>query len=176
MRIIGGELAGRRIPEPKKIDARPTTDLAKESLFNILNNDYYFDELIVLDLFAGSGSISYEFASRGAISVTSVENNNVHAQFITKTIDVFGLTNIHVLNTDVFKFLHQTDMKYDIIFADPPYDLEGIDKLPDIIFEKDMIKNEGLFILEHSKIYSFKEYPHFKKQKHYGKVHFSFFE
>jgi len=176
MRIVGGDLSGRKIPNPKRFDARPTTDVAKESLFNILNNDYYFDEIIVLDLFAGSGSISYEFASRGTESVTSVEKNTIHANYIEQTAEFFQLDSIIVLNSDVFKFMELTGMNYDVIFADPPYDLENVEKLPDIIFEKELLKKEGIFILEHSKRYSFKNHTHFKKEKHYGKVHFSFFE
>ncbi len=176
MRIIGGDLGGRKMPEPKKFNARPTTDVAKESLFNILNNDYYFDEVTVLDLFAGTGSIGIEFASRGAISVISVEKNNTHSAYIQKNIDFFQLENMMVLNTDVFKYLEQTDLSFDIIFADPPYDMENVEKLPDLVFEKKILKEDGIFILEHSKVYSFDNHIHFKKKKRYGKVHFSFFE
>jgi len=176
MRIVGGDLSGRKIPNPKRFDARPTTDVAKESLFNILNNDYYFDEINVLDLFAGSGSISFEFASRGTESITSVEKNPIHAKFIEQTAEFFQIESIIVLNSDAFKFLELTSTKYDVVFADPPYDLENVEKIPDILFEKELLKKDGVFILEHSKRYSFKNHSHFKKEKKYGKVHFTFFE
>lgn len=176
MRIVGGDLSGRKIPNPKRFDARPTTDVAKESLFNILNNDYYFDEIVVLDLFAGSGSISYEFASRGTESITSVEKNSIHANFIEQTAEFLGLEGIIVLNTDAFKFMELTSMDYDVIFADPPYGMENVEKIPEIIFEKKLLKKNGVFILEHSKHYSFKNHAHFKREKRYGKVHFTFFE
>ncbi len=176
MRIIGGDIAGRIIPEPKSFTSRPTTDVAKEGLFNILNNDYYFDEINVLDLFAGTGSLSYEFASRGAIQVTSVENDASHVNFIQKTKEFFFLSNMIVLKVDAFKFLEGISQTYDLIFADPPYDMEGIEKLPDLIFERALVKKEGLFILEHSKAYKFDNHIHFKKMKKYGRVHFTFFE
>ena len=176
MRIVGGDLSGRKIPNPKRFDARPTTDVAKESLFNILNNDYYFDEIVVLDLFAGSGSISYEFASRGTESITSVEKNSIHANFLEQTAEFLGLEGIIVLNTDAFKFMELTGMDYDVIFADPPYGMENVEKIPEIIFEKKLLKKNGVFILEHSKHYSFKNHAHFKREKRYGKVHFTFFE
>jgi 16S rRNA (guanine(966)-N(2))-methyltransferase RsmD len=175
MRIIGGDLAGRPIPESKFFSSRPTTDLAKESLFNMLNNDYYFDELSVLDMFAGTGSISYEFASRGTTKVIALDISTKHIDFIRKTAEYFGLSSVIPLHADAFKFIEESNQQFDIIFADPPYDMPGIDKIPDFIFNKNAIKPEGMLILEHSAKNNFKNHPRFKKEKKYGKVHISFF-
>lgn len=176
MRIISGSLKGRRFSPPKSFSARPTTDIARESLFNVLNNRVDFDELSVLDLFSGTGSISYEFASRGCTDVTSVEFNYKHFSFIKSMLKEFKLENeIKVLKADAFKYMQKCSFKYDLIFADPPFDLKEFNSIPDKFFEQDLLKEEGVFILEHSDKISFEEHANFTELKKYGKVHFSFF-
>lgn len=156
------------------INARPTTDFAKESLFNILNNYFFFDKIKVLDLFSGTGSIGIEFLSRGCTSVQMVENEQRNLKNIS---DVLKTLNIEakLIKTDVFKFLDSTKETYDIIFADPPYDMKGIERLPDLVFSKNLLNNEGWFILEHSKNTDFKNHQHFHEERSYGSVHFSVF-
>lgn len=175
MRIIGGKLKGRNIDVPAGYKARPTTDFAKEGLFNILNNEYEFEGLQVLDLFGGSGSISFEFASRGASAVYCVEMAPANASFIRSQAASLGLRNVTVVHHNVFDFLSLCHEKFDLVFADPPYALDGLDRLPDKIFEADILHPECYFILEHPADYSFKEHPHFLKERKYGNVHFSFF-
>ncbi len=174
MRIIGGTFKGRQL-KGKIFEARPTTDFAKESLFNILNNYFYFDQISVLDLFAGSGSISFEFASRGCNSIDLVELNFNNYKSICDNIEYFGMKQIHPIKTDVYHFLTNCKKQYHIIFADPPYDAEGINELPDIIFSQNLLKPEGWFILEHSKYFKFNDHPHFWQERKYGAVHFTFF-
>jgi len=176
MRIISGKFGKRRIQTPKNLILRPTTDQAKEALFNIINNRVYYDEIKVLDLFAGTGGISYEFISRGAQSVTSVENNLIHFKFITSVKKELEMNNLYPLKTDVFKFLSFNTESYSIIFADPPFDMEHSDGIPDLIFEGNHLEKDGVFILEHSDKKDFSENPHFSEVRKYGKVHFSFFE
>jgi 16S rRNA (guanine(966)-N(2))-methyltransferase RsmD len=176
MRIISGTLKGRRFSPPKSFSARPTTDIARESLFNVLNNRVDFEELSVLDLFGGTGSISYEFASRGCEEITTVEFNFKHFSFIKSMIKEFQLDKaISVLKADVFKFLKKCSFKYDLVFADPPFDLKEFETIPDRFFENCLLKEDGVFILEHSDKMSFEAHPHFSEVKKYGKVHFSFF-
>lgn len=176
MRIISGSLKGRRFSPPKSFSARPTTDIARESLFNVLNNRIDFEELSVLDLFGGTGSISYEFASRGCEEVTIVELNYKHFSFIKSMINEFKLDNeITLIKADVFKFIKKCSIQYDLVFADPPFDLKDFDKIPERFFENDLLKDEGVFILEHSDKMSFDQHPQFSEVKKYGKVHFSFF-
>ncbi len=146
MRIVSGKHKGIRLNPPLNISARPTTDFAKESLFNVLNNRVDFEELRVLDLFAGTGGISFEFASRGCISVTSVEKNRVQANFIRKTCTQLKLDEVQLIQGDVFKFLKSTKVKYDLIFADPPYDLPELEILPDLVFEHELLAEDGVFI------------------------------
>ncbi|NOR86449.1 MAG: methyltransferase, partial [Bacteroidales bacterium] len=143
MRIISGTLGRRRIQTPKNLKLRPTTDIAKEGLFNILSNRYFFDELNVLDLFSGTGSISFEFISRGAISVTAVEKNIIHFKFITSVKKDYEMENLQTYKTDVFKFLEYNSQSYDLIFADPPFDLELIETIPDHIFKGEHLKEDG---------------------------------
>ncbi len=176
MRIISGSLGKRRLHPPKNMKLRPTTDQAKEGLFNILSNRYYYDELKVLDLFSGTGGISYEFISRGAISATAVENNLVHFKFITSVKKDFELENLITVKTDAFKFLDYNTQLFDIIFADPPFGLEGVLSLPDLIFKGNHLSEKGIFILEHPEEQNFSDHEHFKETRRYGKVHFSFFE
>ncbi len=149
MRIVSGKYKGHRISPPTNITARPTTDFAKESLFNVLNNRIDFEEITVLDLFAGTGNISFEFASRGVPGITSIEMNYRHAGFIRKIIQNLQFDAINLIQGDVFKYLNACKTKFDLIFADPPYDLPTLDSLPDIVFEKELLKENGVFILEH---------------------------
>ncbi|MBK3518450.1 RsmD family RNA methyltransferase [Carboxylicivirga marina] len=176
MRIISGTLKGRRFSPPKSFSARPTTDIARESLFNVLNNRVDFDELSVLDLFGGTGSISYEFASRGCTNVTTVELNYKHFSFIKSMIKEFGLDDdIQVIKADAFKYIKKCNLQYDLVFADPPFDLKDFESIPDRFFENTLLKTDGTFILEHSDKMSFEQHSRFTEVKKYGKVHFSFF-
>ena len=176
MRIIQGKHKNRRFVIPKKIKIRPTTDRAKESLFNILENMYDLNETKTLDLFSGSGNISYEFCSRGAI-VTSVEMNQKCISFITETSKKFGMDNF-IYKKDVFRFLNTCEEKYNIIFADPPFNFEKdiYSKLIKLIFDKKVISDNGLLIIEHSGFLNFKQHKKFLKSKKYGDVNFSFFK
>ncbi len=176
MRIVSGSKKGFRLNPPKNITARPTTDFAKESLFNVLNNRVDFEELSVLDLFSGTGGISFEFASRGARSITVVELSAQHAAYIRKTAKELDFQSIYLIQGDVFKFIKSCGQKFDLVFADPPYDLPALDTLPDFIFEHELLKPEGVFILEHPARKSFANHPHFAEHRHYGNVNFSFFE
>ena len=175
MRIIGGSHKGRRITAPGSLPVRPTTDMAKEALFNILNNHYDFEGLKVLDLFAGIGSISYEFASRGAAEVLSVEMNPRCVNFITETSRKLDLKNLFVIRANVFTYLRRSGKKFDIIFADPPYDLEGIETIPDLVFENDLLDKDAWLIVEHSANIDFSDHSNLDQQRKYGKVNFSMF-
>jgi len=176
MRIVGGKFKGRLFIPNKKMTARPTTDFAKESLFNILQNRIDFSNKSVLDLFSGTGSIGYEFISRGATEVTFVEKNFHQTQFIQKVTDKLQIKNARVFKTDVFKFLFKYQGQFDIVFADPPYNLPQFKEVSNAIFSSNVLKENGLFILEHPREYSFTKHPHFKEIRNYGKVNFSFFE
>ena len=176
MRIIGGKLRGKMIMPPQGYKARPTTDFAKEGLFNILNNEYEMDGLKVLDLFGGTGAISYEFASRGAERVYCVEMLPLHANFIKSQAAKFGMDNLTVVRHNVFEFLDICHEKFDITFADPPYALDGLANIPDKVFERDILHPGAYFILEHPEEFNFSEHPYFVKERKYGNVHFSFFE
>ncbi|MCL2328407.1 MAG: RsmD family RNA methyltransferase [Bacteroidetes bacterium] len=176
MRIISGTLKGRTVHAPKNLQLRPTTDIAKEALFNILNNEYDFDEISVLDLFAGIGSISLECASRGTTDIVCVERNAQHAAFIKKTVQDFKLQGITVLCNDVRDFLKIAYRSFDIIFADPPYDLPWIAQLPEYIFNSQAVNNETVVIIEHPAEVSYAAHPYYSHTKHYGKVHFSWLQ
>lgn len=177
MRIIGGKLKGRAIYPPVGYKARPTTDFAREGLFNVLDNEYEFDGLSVLDLFGGTGAVSFEFASRGAAQVHCVEMAQTNASFIREQSVKLGLQNcVKVVRHNVFDFLGICTSKYDIVFADPPYAIDGLDTLPDAVLSRDILHQGGYFILEHPDEYSFDSHPSFVKEKKYGNVHFSFFE
>ena len=175
MRIISGKFKGRRIPSFGKIDARPTTDFAKEGLFNILNNRIDFEGLSVLDLFAGTGSISFEFISRGSTNVIAVELNDKHCSYIRKIARELSIDDLIVLRADAFRYLSSCKMKFDLIFADPPYQLPTLTEIPDLVFSKGLLKEEGLFVMEHSDKQSFINHPRFLMHKNYGNVNFSFF-
>ena len=176
MRIISGSCGGRMINPPKNLRARPTTDFAKEGLFNILNNEFEMEGLKVLDLFGGTGAISYEFASRGAGMVYCVEMLPLHANFIKSQAAKFGMSNLTVVRHNVFEFLEICREKFDIIFADPPYALDGLATLPDKVFAQDILHPGAYFILEHPQEFDFSSHPRFCKERKYGNVHFSFFE
>lgn len=175
MRIIGGKYKGRRIVPPGNLKARPTTDYARESLFNILNNRIDFEGLTVLDLFSGTGSISYEFASRGADEVHLVERDVKHIAGIRRIIKDMEMTNIKPIHIDVRAYLKACKFKYDLVFADPPYELKWLKSLPDLISEANVIKEEGFIILEHPKSLSFEGHKLFFEHRNYGGVNFSFF-
>ncbi|MFI3286528.1 MAG: RsmD family RNA methyltransferase [Rikenellaceae bacterium] len=174
MRIISGKYRGRSINPPKNLRARPTTDFAKENLFNVLTNLVDFEESTVLDLFAGTGSISYEFASRGAKSVTSVEINSIHHSFIRKSATELGATNIFAVKANVFLYLKSCRQQFDIIFSDAPYDLEGSEKVIDLVLEGELLAEDGILIFEHSKAQKFNDHPNFWQSRSYGSVQFTF--
>ncbi len=177
MRIISGELGGRKINPPTNMPyTRPTTDIAKEGLFNILQNNLDFEELKTLDLFGGTGSISYELASRGVPDLTIVEKDNQMFSFIKKTSESLGLQNFKVVKSDVFKFMETCGQQYNFIFAGPPYALQNIDDLPRLVHEKKLLKPGGLFVLEHTPRNEYKTFPQFKMARNYGTTIFSFFE
>ena len=175
MRIISGKFKGRRLTPPTSITARPTTDFAKEGLFNVLTNYMDFEGTTALDLFSGTGSISLECVSRGCIHVIAVEMSEQHIGFIKKTMDSLKVDNLRVYRSDVFRFLTTNHESFDFIFADPPYDLKHFEDVPKLVFEKELIKPGGIFILEHSKDYNFSNYPLFEDQRVYGSVNFSVF-
>jgi 16S rRNA (guanine(966)-N(2))-methyltransferase RsmD len=175
MRIIGGRLKGVTINPPAGYKARPTTDFAREGLFNVLDNEYDLEDMKVLDLFGGTGAVAFEFASRGAARVYTVEMARENASFITREARRIGLDNVTMVRDNVFDFLNVCHEKFDLIFADPPYALEGLETIPDKVLEKDILYPGNYFILEHGDEHSFKEHPCFVKEKHYGRVHFSFF-
>ncbi len=176
MRIISGKYRGRTINPPKNLRARPTTDFAKENLFNVLTNMVDFEECDILDLFAGTGSISYEFASRGARSVTSVEINPVHFNFIRSTARELEFDNMYVVKANVFLYLKSVSKQFDLIFSDAPYDLEGSEKVVDAVFEKNLLREDGIFVFEHSAKQNFSSHPNFYQLRSYGSVQFSFFK
>lgn len=177
MRIISGKHKGKRLIAPAKLPVRPTTDQAKEALFNILNNYYHFEELSILDLFSGTGNISYEFAARGAENITAVDANFDCVKFIKKTAAELEFP-ITTIKSDVFKYLQKVPVKADIIFADPPYamEIEKFTEIASLVFENNMLKDGGFLILEHSKQMELDQVPHFKESRRYGSSVFSFFE
>ena len=176
MRIVGGEFGGRRFNPPARIPARPTTELAKEGLFNMLSNSIDIEGLKTLDLFGGTGSISYELASRGAADLTLIERDPTTLDFIKKTAAVLGIDDrLQVIRGDVFKFMKQCTDQYDFIFAGPPYALLNIDELPLLVFEKKMLLPGGIFVLEHTPRNDYQKHPHFQRMKNYGTTVFTFF-
>jgi 16S rRNA (guanine966-N2)-methyltransferase len=175
MRIISGIHGGRKFHPPTNMPARPTTDIAKEGLFNIIQNNLDISELESLDLFGGTGSISYELASRGCINLTIVEQDHNTIQFIKKTVSELKFENFKVIKMDVFSFIKNCTSSYDFIFAGPPYALKNIDDIPKLIFEKQMLKPNGWFILEHTPRNNYETHPFFNRSKNYGTTIFSIF-
>lgn len=176
MRIVGGIYKGRIFRPNKSFKSRPTTDIAKEGLFNILNNRYNFSNKKVLDLFSGTGSIGFEFVSRGCAEATLVELDFVHYRFIQSVLETLKIENAKIYRADVFKFLKKNKGKFDMIFADPPFDLKNFSEVPYAVFNAAILNENGLFIIEHPKEYDFSKHPYFKEIRKYGKVNFSFFE
>lgn len=175
MRIIGGVLKGLRLNTPKNLPVRPTTDLAKEALFNILLNQIEFEDIKVLDLFSGTGNISLEFASRGASLVMSIDRSIQCIHYLKDTARQHKLEQIKTFKADVFKYLQLETDQYDLIFADPPYDLNQIPEIPKIIFDKNLLKPGGLLIVEHQSLQNLSNHSAFVEQRKYGHSSFSFF-
>ncbi len=177
MRIIGGKFKGRKFyPPAKNWPTRPTTDFAKEGLFNIINNNFDFESLKVLDLFGGTGNHSYEFISRGCTDVTYVDKFRGCVSFVQKTAETLEIEDyIKIYKSDVFRFIKSSGQQYDYIFAGPPYPLPTLDTIPDVIFDNDLLKDEGWLVLEHNPNHDFKEHPKYLNQRHYGKTIFSIF-
>lgn len=174
MRIITGQYKGRHFDVPRSFKARPTTDFAKENIFNVMRGYMDFEETTALDLFAGTGSITLELLSRGCADVTSVEMDRDHAAFIRQCVEKLGTTNHTLIRGDVFKFLKTCKKQFDFIFADPPYALTTIDTLPDLMLP--LLKEDGIMILEHGKQNDFSERPRFAEHRAYGSVNFSIFK
>ena len=175
MRIISGKYRGIHIRPPKSFKARPTTDFAKENLFNILAHSYELEGIEVLDLFSGTGSISYEFISRGAKSVVALEMVQPHFKFIQETCKKLEMDELTVIRGDAFRYLKKPYQSFDLIFADPPYDHPRLAELPDLVLATAILEKEGLFILEHPSQYSFTAHPHYSQQRKYGGVNFTLF-
>lgn len=176
MRIIGGEHGGRKFNPPSNMPyTRPTTDIAKEGLFNVLQHKLDFESLKTLDLFGGTGSISYELASRGVPDLTIVEKDNAMFDFIKKTSAALRLENFKVIKMDVFKYIQQCTERFDFIFAGPPYALTNIDDLPKLIFEKQLLNKDGRFVLEHTPRNDYKGTSYFVAERNYGTTVFSTF-
>lgn len=175
MRIISGKNKGRKIIAPVQLPVRPTTDMAKESLFNIIGNYIDIEEISVLDLFAGTGNISYEFASRGCPSLISVDQNYKCTNFIRQTAEKLNFTSLQVIQSDFKLFLSRTKNSWDLIFADPPYDMKNVDEIPDLVFNNKRLKDNGWLIIEHDKSQDFSSHFAFYEHRTYGRVNFSFF-
>jgi 16S rRNA (guanine(966)-N(2))-methyltransferase RsmD len=175
MRIVSGKYRGRIIIPPRNLRARPTTDFAKENLFNVLDNMVDMEECDVLDLFAGTGSVGYEFASRGARSVTAVEINAVHYAFIRKTAIELGISNFYPVKANVFLYLKSATKQFDIIFSDAPYDLPSSEDVIELVFARGLLRAGGILVFEHSKGKDFSQHPRFQQQRSYGSVQFTLF-
>ena len=176
MRIIGGEHGGRKFNPPSRMPyTRPTTDIAKEGLFNVLQHNLDFEELKTLDLFGGTGNISYELASRGVKDLTIVEKDNNMYEYIKKTASSLRIENLKAIKMDVFKYIDTCKDQFDFIFAGPPYALTNIDDIPRVIFEKQLLKKQGWFVLEHTPRNDYKSFPYYKNEKNYGTTVFSIF-
>ena len=175
MRIITGKYKGRHFDIPRSFKARPTTDFAKENIFNVLVQYVDFDGATALDLFSGTGSISLELVSRGCNQVVSIEMNRDHHRFIQECLKKLQTGTCIPIRGDVFRFLKSCKQQFDLIFADPPYAMKELSTLPNIVFEKQLLKTEGLFVLEHGKDYDFSQHSHFIEHRQYGSVNFSLF-
>lgn len=175
MRIISGKYGRRRFEVPKNITARPTTDFARENLFNVLENLDGFEDKTACDLFAGTGAVSFEFLSRGCSYVTAVEKAQIQAAFIKKVAATLGDENLHLVKKDVFKFIEEDQRSYDYIFADPPYDHPRFDEIPALILSSRLVKEGSVVIIEHSKNRDFSQLRGFNQRRAYGSVNFSIF-
>ena len=175
MRIITGIYKGRHFDIPRTFKARPTTDFAKENIFNVLMQYVDFEDAQALDLFSGTGSISLELLSRGCKQVVSVEMDRDHHRFIQECLKKLNTDKCVPIRGDVFRFLKSCKQQYDFIFADPPYALKELPQIPDIIFERQLLKEDGLFVFEHGKDYDFSNHPHFLEHRSYGSVNFTLF-
>lgn len=182
MRIVGGKNKRRTIVPPANFKARPTTDFAKENLFNVLSNYFDFEQLAVLDLFSGTGSISYEFASRGALRVVAVELNPTHHKFIENTARELKYPQMQVVHSNVFVYLRSMSSttpapgtQFDIVFADPPYDMDEVLTIPDTVINGNFLNTDGWLIIEHSSARDFSTHPHYWQTRKYGSVNFSIF-
>ena len=175
MRIITGQYKGRHFDIPRSFKARPTTDFAKENIFNVLQGYIDFEDATALDLFAGTGSISLELVSRGCQRVISVEADRDHANFIRECFKKLGEDKDLLIRGDVFRFLKTCKQKFDFIFADPPYALEKLPEIPDLVLNGDLLNEDGIFVFEHGKNYDFSEHPRFLEHRSYGSVNFSIF-
>ncbi len=175
MRIIGGKYKSRRIKAPANLNLRPTTDFAKESLFNILENKVEWETTHALDLFSGTGSIALELVSRGCPRVVSVEMNVKNYRFICKAKEILAADELMAIKGDVFKFLKNRNEAFNFVFADPPYSLPRLETLPQLVIDNGWVADNGLFVFEHSKNFSFSYLPHFQEERRYGSVHFSIF-
>lgn len=176
MRVITGKYKGRHFDVPRSFKARPTTDFAKENIFNVMNGYVDFEESTALDLFAGTGSISLELLSRGASTVVSVEADRDHANFIRQCLKKLEEENCALIRGDVFRFIKSCRQKFDFIFADPPYALPNLANIPDLIFENELLAEDGVFVFEHGKQNDFSGHPHFVEHRAYGSVNFSIFK
>lgn len=176
MRIITGKYKGRHFDVPRTFKARPTTDFAKENIFNVMNSYIDFADADALDLFAGTGSISLELLSRGCASVVSVEADRDHARFIGQCMQKLGVMGNTLVKGDVFRFLKSCHNQFDFIFADPPYALEQLPTLPDLVFQYELLKEDGVFVFEHGRDYDFSTHGHFVEHRSYGSVNFSIFK
>lgn len=176
MRIINGKYKGKTIIAPKNLPVRPTTDFAKEGLFNILTNEFNLSDIEVLDLFSGTGNIAFEFASRGAKKIMCIDQNYNCVSFIKKTKRELNIEQLVVFKNDTFKYLKQYPESFDIIFADPPYDMKNMDKIAELVFEHQLLNENGWLIIEHDKRTDLSHLPHFVKLRNYSNVNFSIFE
>ena len=176
MRIITGKYKGRHFDIPRTFKARPTTDFAKENIFNVLTRYVDFDGAEALDLFSGTGSISLELVSRGCLRVVSIEQDRDHHRFIQQCLQKLGTTACIPVRGDVFRFLKSCRQQFDFIFADPPYALKELPQIPDLVFERQLLKPEGIFVFEHGKDNDFSQHPHFVEHRQYGSVNFSLFQ
>ncbi len=175
MRIISGKNKGRRIQAPGNLPVRPTTDMAKEALFNILGNHFELKAIAALDLFTGTGNIAYELVSRGCSRVTAVDNDARCIKFVKQVINMLDYHEITPIQSDYASFLKRSNIGWDLIFADPPYHMEGIEHVPKLVWEFDLLKPGGWLVIEHDKHHDFPDHPGFFDHRKYGKVNFSFF-
>lgn len=176
MRIISGKYRAKDIPAPKNFKGRPTTNFAKEGLFQLLRNRYDLNTIDVLDLFAGSGNISYEFISAEVKSVTAVERNKGYTRFIEKQTERYFPGELDVINADAYRFVQKAGLNYDVIFADPPYDDDRLAELPNLVFGNENLKENALLIVEHSQVTDFSKHPYIEETRKFGKARFSFFK